>query len=1074
MATIKELKIKFTVDMNDYKAKMNQAAEAARNVQTKIDGLGESLKTTGGLSTSEVTKLGRTLSTAGQQAARLGKQAQSLATDEGHLSRAIQEQLGKAADLGQEYKVLSTQVDELTNIANKVRNATKGIDLATPLHEQRQAAWEAIQQYTNDLETLQRAISLSGDGPLVWLGGNNMIQADTAKQKLVELETELGKAEQLYNRLTAAEGKIGAENLGYASTKGLTQLEKEIDQSTAKLDRLRSQTTSAEYAATTYGQRLEQVRNAQADNATATQELSDKVDNLGASLNRSTSLLDRVAEAGRSAASSLGRMATSAIHTGLTGIGNRIRGIGNSAKSAADGGLNNMVKQIRNIGVVSLGLKLCTSLFGRLRSVVSNYVSENETLSASVTRLKNGLGQALAPAINLVVNAMSKLLPYIIGVADAVASLITNIFGTGWTSVSTGASTAADAVDDVADATDDATAAQEAYNRTVAGFDEITKLNDNSSSSSGTGGTGSTGATTSTTDGTEGIAGILPEWLANIASLIENSEWAELGTYLADCLGSAVDKIYDVLTSETTYAKIDSAVNALTTTVNSFFKEMNLIDDETGDSIAEKLGKTIGAAINLAAYTVNSVVTGIDWSEIGLTIANVINGAVEETDFSLVGETIANWFLVLPKTLYSAIVNTDWGAVTSGLSEMIISAVTNVTDWLYDLDMTAVADSISDAFAGIDWLGIAGSIVELLATAIGKSVELLAALGENIAEGLVNGIGGFFADIKEWIDENILQPFISGIKSIFGIASPAKNEELVSVGENIGLGLLNAIASAFTSIGTWVQENILAPITDALSSAGDFAVSIGVTLSSTASEVWNTFKTAWGKLSGVAVSIANSLKSSASSLWSTFSSNWGSRAVSIANSLKSRASSLWNTLKSNWGSRAVSIANSLKTSASSLWSTFKSKWGTRSVSITNTLKNTASSLWSSFKKGWSGKTLSLTITYSTNVGAVKKAVYKALGVSGWPTIIFAARGGIVDRATLFGDTVAGEAGQEAIVPLERNTQWADIVATQIANKLSQSGGGNQTVTINTYVTLDGKVVGKASADYAISQARATG
>ncbi|MCC8075925.1 MAG: hypothetical protein LIO95_08320 [Clostridiales bacterium] len=332
-------------------------------------------------------------------------------------------------------------------------------------------------------------------------------------------------------------------------------------------------------------------------------------------------------------------------------------------------------------------------------------------------------------------------------------------------------------------------------------------------------------------------------------------------------------------------------------------------------------------------------------------------------------------------------------------------------------------------------------------------------LAKQLSGGLKWGYENVLKPLANWALDAAVPAVIEALAGAFSLVSAAL-DVLAPIGQAIWDNFLSPLAAwagegivavieglgAGFSLLAEQLEGVAGGVNDLLQS--DLAVSIGVALSSTASDVWSTFKTAWGKLSGVAVSIANSLKSS--------------------------ASSLWNTFKSNWGSRAISIANSLKTSASSLWSTFKSKWGTRSVSITNSLKNTAADLWSKFKSGWKNKTLGLTITYNTNVGAVKKAVYKALGLSGWPTIKFAARGGIVDRATLFGDTVAGEAGQEAIVPLERNTQWADIVATQIANKLASSGGGNQTVTINTYVTLDGKVVGKASADYAISQARATG
>lgn len=46
-----------------------------------------------------------------------------------------------------------------------------------------------------------------------------------------------------------------------------------------------------------------------------------------------------------------------------------------------------------------------------------------------------------------------------------------------------------------------------------------------------------------------------------------------------------------------------------------------------------------------------------------------------------------------------------------------------------------------------------------------------------------------------------------------------------------------------------------------------------------------------------------------------------------------------------------------------------------------------------------------------------------------------AKGGIVDGATLIG---AGEAGKEAIVPLERNTEWINLVADRLIDRITQS------------------------------------
>ena len=45
-----------------------------------------------------------------------------------------------------------------------------------------------------------------------------------------------------------------------------------------------------------------------------------------------------------------------------------------------------------------------------------------------------------------------------------------------------------------------------------------------------------------------------------------------------------------------------------------------------------------------------------------------------------------------------------------------------------------------------------------------------------------------------------------------------------------------------------------------------------------------------------------------------------------------------------------------------------------------------------------------------------------------------ARGGIVDGATLIG---AGEQGKEAIIPLERHTEWIRLVAEQLKEELAK-------------------------------------
>ena len=72
-----------------------------------------------------------------------------------------------------------------------------------------------------------------------------------------------------------------------------------------------------------------------------------------------------------------------------------------------------------------------------------------------------------------------------------------------------------------------------------------------------------------------------------------------------------------------------------------------------------------------------------------------------------------------------------------------------------------------------------------------------------------------------------------------------------------------------------------------------------------------------------------------------------------------------------------------------------------------------------------------------------------------------AKGGIVNSAT---PLIAGEAGKEAIMPLENNTGWIDSIANRVAEILSvnimgalehQTDGDYQVIT---RVDLDGKTI----------------
>ena len=74
-----------------------------------------------------------------------------------------------------------------------------------------------------------------------------------------------------------------------------------------------------------------------------------------------------------------------------------------------------------------------------------------------------------------------------------------------------------------------------------------------------------------------------------------------------------------------------------------------------------------------------------------------------------------------------------------------------------------------------------------------------------------------------------------------------------------------------------------------------------------------------------------------------------------------------------------------------------------------------------------------------------------------------AKGGILDSPTL---AMVGEAGKEAVVPLENNTGGLDLLASKLLERMPH-GGSNDNSNGDLVLMIDGSVIGKV----ALSQLR---
>ena len=146
------------------------------------------------------------------------------------------------------------------------------------------------------------------------------------------------------------------------------------------------------------------------------------------------------------------------------------------------------------------------------------------------------------------------------------------------------------------------------------------------------------------------------------------------------------------------------------------------------------------------------------------------------------------------------------------------------------------------------------------------------------------------------------------------------------------------------------------------------------------------------------------------------------------------------TVYKNW--------DKIKTWTSNLVSSVVNKWNQLKDGVSNAWNSVVDwfhQKWDDLQAWWSSLSLGafhiphpvFDWTYKEATGLLAKAM-EFVGIP--PTIpslqiSWYARGGIVDGATLIG---AGEAGKEAIVPLERNTEWIQMVADGLVDRLTSN------------------------------------
>lgn len=485
-------------------------------------------------------------------------------------------------------------------------------------------------------------------------------------------------------------------------------------------------------------------------------------------------------------------------------------GIGKTAASAS-GSFGGLVRKIAGIGIAALIARKVMGMvkdgLGNLASYSSSTQKNIDKLRSAVLTLKNAFGAAFAPLLNVVTPILVKFIGYLTKAANAVAHFFAALTGQDSVVVAV-----ADDVSGIGDSAADANAEAKKLQRTLLGFDQINKLDDNSDSGSGSGSGNGGGFETVP------VSGVVSNWADKFKEAWESGgDFYWLGESLADKFNDALANI----PWEKIQANARTLANSLATFLNGFIENADW----------DLVGSTIANALNTAIYFAQTFVHTFNWAALGDAVASTINGFVRDADWAALGDTIGTAIYGLLTSINTFLRNTDWSAIGTA----IVTTITNI-NWVNLF--TGTAELIGN---------IATAVFDMLSGAIstakdrlkgwidsGKIWDDLFEMGKSVVELTVNLVKGTWGLMKEIVGA-VYDVGISLFKSawttisnfLFGSGKDKGAEEVgISLGQNgwstvkkwisdkmggaveVAVSLTSSFGSGVKKVSDWVKTQI--------------------------------------------------------------------------------------------------------------------------------------------------------------------------------------------------------------------------------------------------------------------------
>ncbi|WMC91263.1 phage tail protein [Kineothrix sp. MB12-C1] len=877
-----------------------------------------------------------------------------------------------------------------------------------------------------------------------------------------ELQTQLEAATKELGNLISRQNDL--EAIGIKSGALWNEINEEIASAGIKVDEIKESMERLETAGKAfslgsdskeYETVSQQLKHAQNDLMLLQQKHDEAIGKMGTSEQRfgqnAVSTFKKIAESAKSAfgkAASFTRSALSKVSGTFQKIGNVAKGVfqrlhrdttrQNSLFSTMKSRLGSIALSLLVFNWISKGFRAMIAGMKEGLQNLAQYSREyNAVMSdmvSALATLKNAFATAFAPIATIAIPYITQLINYLTAAVNKVAQFVSALTGkTTWIKAKKQTIDYAQSLNKVSKS------AKEAY-RSLASFDELNILNKNDIPESETGGIDPSGMFEELP-----IDSKIKALADKIKDILRGDDWSEIGRMIAAKINEAMKKIpWDKIQPEA--KRIASGIATL---LNGFIYELDWT----------LLGYTLAQGLNTALIFLNTFAEKFDWKELGKALSEGINALAEYFDWKLLGDTIKNWWNGIVNFLYELIVGTDWEKLGESIGEAFNTALNGI-DWMHTAEMLGeginsifefllglgkeiqwgqigfeISNFLNEGFSSIDaemagesvrtWIdGIFhsalmalkntdwGQVGSGLATFVNESILYAdwKQIGATLSE-LANGFLDFVLEAVETLDwgqvGRDIVDFLINIDwlGLFG--------RLLVIICEVVLGLREGIEEAFLELASYLPDGFLKGIIE-----GFLGIDKWID-----DHIFRPFIEAIKSLFGIHSP-------------STVMAEIGKFLISgLIKGIGDKKSDLTDTL-TNVYDTVKGILDRLKNFVSDMVSSIKDK--------ISSITSGVSSAWSSVTS-WGASSFGRSTNYMMYSDDIPEL----------------ATGGITTGTTI---AKIGEAGREAVLPLENNTGWMDTLADKI------NGSGTYTFVAE----IDGREIFREVIDRGEIYSKSTG